>query len=192
MLIEISGMQKAGKSTLIEGLTFNFNLYKFPMGPVCKYFGIKPTWEMQVAKDISTLEFYSQVIKASEADDIPTISDRGPLSTIFYSILFNRTSLDNVKDFVKYLASNYPTDWRPVWVVGVNQPDTVGRTKNDGFDKLQDGLDSAEVDIASKTMFNILEENHIKPTIFYNNFKLGVEKSQENFNSCILEIYGDR
>ena len=74
MLIEISGMQKAGKSTLIEGLTFNFNLYKFPMGPVCKHFCIKPTWEMQVAKDISTLEFYSQVVKLSNSSSIPSIS----------------------------------------------------------------------------------------------------------------------
>ena len=191
MLIEISGMQKAGKSTLIEGLTFNFNLYKFPMGGVCKKFSIKPTWEMQVAKDISTLEFYSQVVKLSEADDIPTISDRGPLSTIFYSILFKRASLDQIKDFVEFLASNYPTDWRPVWVVGVNQPNTVGRSKDDGFDKLQDGLDDIEVDIACKTMFDILNENNIQPVVFYNNFELGVEKSQENFNSCILEIYGD-
>lgn len=192
MLIEISGMQKAGKSTLIEGLTFNFNLYKFPMGPVCKHFCIKPTWEMQIAKDISTLEFYSQVVKLSEADDIPTISDRGPLSTIFYSILFNRTRLDNVKDFVKFLASNYPTDWRPVWVECVNQPDTVGRMKNDGFDDLQTDLDQVKVVEARETMFNILNENHIHPTVFCNNFELGVEKSQENFNSCILEIYGDR
>lgn len=192
MLIEISGMQKAGKSTLIEGLTFNFNLYKFPMGPVCKHFCIKPTWEMQIAKDISTLEFYSQVVKLSEADDIPTISDRGPLSTIFYSILFNRTRLDNVKDFVKYLASNYPTDWKPVWVEGKNQPDTVGRMKNDGFDDLQTGIHQLNFEIAKNTMFNILNENHIQPTVFYNNFELGVEKSQENFNSCILEIYGDR
>lgn len=191
MLIEISGMQKAGKSTLIEGLTFNYNLYKFPMGGVCKRFGIKPTWEMQIAKDISTLEFYSQVVKLSEADDIPTISDRGPLSTIFYSILFKRASLDQVKDFVEFLANNYPTDWRPVWVEGVRQP-VLTRKKSDGFDKLQDGLDPIEVAYARETMMTILNEYGIKPTIIYNNFKNSIEKNQELFQAAVLEIYGDR
>ena len=47
------GSNGAGKSTLIDGLTFDYNLYKFPMGAVCKYFEIQPTWEMQIAKDIS-------------------------------------------------------------------------------------------------------------------------------------------
>ena len=102
MLIEISGMQKAGKSTLIEGLTFNYNHYKFPMGAVCKVFDIKPTWEMQIAKDISTMEFFDQVIASSEANDIPTISDRGPLSTIFYSILFKRATEDQIETFIVY------------------------------------------------------------------------------------------
>lgn len=190
MLIEISGMQKAGKSTLIEGLTFNFNLYKFPMGGVCKYFGIKPTWEMQIAKDISTLEFYSQVIKISEADDIPTISDRGPLSTIFYSILFNRASLDQIKEFVDYLA-NYRTDWRPLWVEGVNQP-IIKRSKSDGFDKLQDDVDHVAIENARETMLTILKERDIVPTILYNNFENTIEKNQELFQEAVLEIWGDR
>ena len=191
MLIEISGMQKAGKSTLIEGLTFNFNLYKFPMGGVCKQFGIKPTWEMQIAKDISTLEFYSQVVKISEADDIPTITDRGPLSTIFYSILFKRASLDQIKEFVKYLA-NYRTDWRPIWIEGVNQPNMLGRSKADGFDTLQDGLDMIDVVDARETMLSILNENDITVHLLYNNFKNSIKENQEMFQEAILEIYGDR
>ena len=56
----------------------------------------------------------------------------------------------------------------------------------------QDGLDEIAVASSRETIMVILNENHLQPTIFYNNFVLGVEKSQENFNSCILEIYGDR
>ena len=192
MLIEVSGMQKAGKSTLIEGLTFNFNLYKFPMGGICKCFGIQPTWEMQIAKDISTLEFYSQVVKISEADDIPTISDRGPLSTIFYSLLFKRAKEEQVEQFVEYLANNYPTDWKPVWVEGVNQTNDVRRLKNDGFDHLQDNVTHLDVELSKATMLNLLEKHGIKPVIFCNNFNDGIKQSRDNFQSCILEIYGDR
>lgn len=186
MLIEISGMQQAGKSTLIEGLTFNFNLYKFPMGGVCKYFAIKPTWELQVAKDISTLQFYEQVVKMSEADEIPTISDRGPLSTIYYSLLFKRATVDQIEKFVEYL-SNFRSSWYPVWVEGINQP-SMTRGKNDGFDTLQTGLDDTEAKLVKQTMFGLLDKYGIKYTVIYNNFENPIDKNQQLFDNMLTEI----
>lgn len=189
MLIEISGMQKAGKSTLIEGLTFNYNWYKFPMGGVCKYFDIKPTWEMQISKDIAMLTFYEQVVKCSEADDIPSISDRGPLSTIFYSILFKRANEFQIEQFVKFL-SNWKTDWKPVWVEAINQPVLV-REKDDNFNHLQDGLDVNEVKLAKQKMFGLLDKYGIRYKIITNDFSQSIEENQDNFMSKILEIVGD-
>lgn len=188
MLIEISGMQKAGKSTLIEGLTFNFNYYKFPMGGVCKYFNIQPTWEMQIAKDISALSMVEQVIRCSELDDIPMISDRGPLSTIYYSMLFNRTYLDNIRQFIIYLKNCYRSMWHPVWVEAKNQPE-LKREKNDGFDKLQDNLDPARVMAIRDVMFNLLDEYKIPYTRVYNDFSTSIEQNQEDFQSKILAIW---
>lgn len=188
MLIEISGMQKAGKSTLINGLKYDFYLYKFPMGTVCKTFGVKPTWELQIAKDISTMELYYQLLQDSSFVEIPIISDRGPLSTIFYSLLFHRTSDEAIDTFVKYLSKF--DFWVPIWVEAINQPE-LKREKTDGFDKLQDGLDPNEVKLAKQKMIGILDKYRIKPTIIYNDFQIPVEKNIELFQSKIKEIIGE-
>lgn len=185
MLIEISGMQKAGKSTLIEGLTFNHRMYKFPMGGVCKEFGVKPTWELQIAKDISTMELYKQLLDVIHDDHLPTIADRGPLSTIFYTLLFNRASEEDVEKFIKYL-SQYPF-WWPVWTEGINQPE-ITREKTDGFDSLQDGLDPNQVKIIKQKMFGLLTKYGIPYTIYYNDFAKPISENQELFASMILEV----
>lgn len=188
MLIEISGMQKAGKSTLIEGLTFNFNLYKFPMGRTCKELDIKPTWEMQVAKDISTMELFDQLVLVSDINDIPTISDRGPLSTIFYSLLFKRATDEQIEKFVEVL-SKYRF-WRPVWIDSVNQPNLV-REKEDNFNHLQDGLDINEIKLAKQKMFGMLDKYYKPYKIIINDFNNSIETNQSVFMSKILEIVGD-
>ena len=188
MLIEISGMQKAGKTTLIEGLTFEYNHYKFPMGTVCKYFEIQPTWEMQIAKDISTMELYDQLVLVSDICDTPTISDRGPLSTIFYSLLFKRASDEQIERFVKFL-SGYRF-WRPVWVDSINQP-VMNREKNDNFDKLQDGLDDNEVKLAKQKMFGLLDKYHKPYKIIINDFNNTVEENQQKFDQELIKIVRD-
>lgn len=185
MLIEISGMQKAGKSTIIDGLTFNHRFYKFPMGGVCKEFGVKPTWELQIAKDISTMELYKQMLDVIHDDHLPTITDRGPLSTIFYTLLFKRASDEDVEKFVKYLSA-YPF-WWPVWVEGINQPELT-REKTDGFDSLQDGLDANLVKATKQKMFALLDKYGIPVIIHYNDFAQSIEKNQDEFASKILQI----
>ncbi len=189
MLIEISGMQKVGKSTLIEGIHLNFNRYKFPMGPVCKVFGVKPTWELQIAKDISTMELFQQIIRESVANEIPTISDRGPLSTIFYSILFNRTTDEQLDNFVKYL-SQYKSFWRPIWVEAINQPE-MKREKLDDFNNLQDGLDINNVKLAKQKMFGLLDKYGISYKIYINDFAISVEQNKENFSEIVENIAGE-
>lgn len=189
MLIEISGMQKAGKSTLIDGLTFNYNLYKFPMGSVCKLFDIKPTWEMQIAKDIAALEMFDQVIAPSELNDIPTISDRGPLSTIFYSLLFHRATDEQIETFVSLLSKFIC--WTPVWIDSINQP-VIVREKNDNFNHLQDDLDPSEVEQAKQKMFALLDKYEIEYKIITNDFANTIEDNQKEFASQILEIWGNR
>lgn len=189
MLIEISGMQKVGKSTLIEGIHLNFNRYKFPMGPVCKAFNVKPTWELQIAKDISTMELFQQIIRESVADKIPTISDRGPLSTIFYSILFNRTTDEQLDNFVKYL-SQYKSFWRPIWVEAINQPE-MKREKLDDFNNLQDGLDINNVKLAKQKMFGLLDKYGISYKIHINDFAMSIEQNKENFSEIVENIAGE-
>lgn len=184
MIIEISGLQCAGKSTLIGGLTgIDYKLYKFPMGGVCKQLKIHPTWEMQIAKDISTLELCTQLCK----DDI-IISDRGPLSTLYYSLLFKRATDEEVWKFIQHL-SQYKDRWFPVWLEGVNNEEAIAaRSKNDGFDNMMANTDPTLANIYKAALFYMLREAGIKYTIVKNNFENSVEDNIKSFNSAINKI----
>ena len=181
MFIEISGHQQVGKSTIIEGIQTPFTLYKFPMGNVCKELSIRPTWEFQVAKDISALQFSRTI-----GDETLLVGDRGPLSSIFYSILFNRASSDDIHNFVQYLT-RYKDIWKPVWVTAVNR-NIQARSKNDGFDNLQDLATEVEVYDAETKMDLILREYGFNYYHHINDFATPVESNIERFNLLITRI----
>ena len=131
------------------------------------------------------MELYKHMLDVIHDDHLPTITDRGPLSTIFYTLLFKRASDEDVEKFVKYLSA-YPF-WWPVWVEGINQPELT-REKTDGFDSLQDGLDTNLVKATKQKMFALLDKYGIPVTIHYNDFAQSIEKNQDEFASKILQI----
>lgn len=180
MIITVCGLQLVGKSTVLEPLFNEYKHYKFPTGKICKTMDINITWEFQVAKDIAMLDIFSK-----EKDVI--LLDRGPLSTIFYSLLFKRTSEENIRNYVHSMLKSYSNVWRPIWIKSFGAP-LLERKKSDNFDNLQVGLTENDYKEAEIKMWELLSEAEIKAWCITNNFREPISENQRRFSDLIHDI----
>lgn len=99
----IDGPQMSGKSTLIEFLekTTNGLVYKFDFSEFFKNFNLdksKDIWGFQIGKDFAILSLLEKINSKQKI-----FIDRGPFSSIYYSLLFNREKEEIVLKYFDYL-----------------------------------------------------------------------------------------
>lgn len=184
-IIFVDGSQGVGKSTLIDGICSKFPIYKykFPFSEYTKTFNLTDRNSLkgfQLGKDLASLYFLSREGISSKYSQI---IDRGPLSSVYYSLTTGRMSIDEVEEFFK-IISEYSDKFSFILVVS-NTPVEFIRDKKDGFDELK----SKEVDPegALEIIVNLANKYGVRVKVFRNNFSESIENNSYRFYKLVKE-----
>lgn len=188
MLIFFDGPQQSGKSSLIEELVkkgFGKGL-KFPFSKYTQEYDFILDHEIkgfQVGKDMATLYYLSNLPQPKEN----YLMDRGPLSTLFYSLTHNRldaVELSNLSKEVNEYQKKGQIKF--VFVVPKNRPKLSTRFKLDGFD----GLDlNSRLKSDLNQFYRFAEYHNLNFIKFENDFSIPIE---ENAKRLLGVIDGDK
>lgn len=180
MVIFIDGPQLSGKTTLIEGVKRATKKLKFPFGEISKDLGFSNQESVlkgfQVGKDLSALYFISSLVDKDKED---ILVDRGPFSSIYYSLAKERMTLKEVSNFSEKVAE-FGGDFRYIFVLPKNRP-ALKRNKFDGFD----GLDSFIDPIAQHLIKVVADANRLDCRLFFNDFSKPIEENVKKFERFI-------
>lgn len=180
MVIFIDGPQLSGKTTLIEGVKRATKKLKFPFGEISKDLGFSNQELVlkgfQVGKDLSALYFISSLVDKEKGD---LLVDRGPFSSIYYSLAKGRMTLKEVADFSEKVAE-FGRDFRYIFVLPKNRP-SMRRDKFDGFD----GLDSFIDPVAPHFIKVVADINRLDYRLFFNDFSKPIEENVKEFENFI-------
>ena len=178
MIIFVDGIQNVGKTTLVSNCKYRHN--RFPFNEYLDFFKLNKDdlKGFQLGKDLGML-FGLQYSK----EDI--IFDRGPLSTIFYSLKeerYGENTLSVVLNFFKTL-SRYKK-CRFVWIDKSNDKQKNKRNHNDGFDYLNDEEDPKKGEIIN-TMFSLAKTAGVRIYKFVNDYSIKLKQNYHNFNDFL-------
>ena len=173
MIYFIDGPQQVGKTTLIEGLkTIGMKAFKFPFGSISKEFNLTSNEAikgLQIGKDLSGLYF----IKSLVEEGTEALIDRGPLSTLYYSILKNRMTPEEITNFAMKVGE-YGKDHTYIFMVPKNRGDLASRVKGDGFD--DKGLEAVSWEAVCE-LYNLCQKAGLKFIILENDFARSIEEN---------------
>ena len=178
MIIFIDGFQNCGKTTLIENCQYQHD--RFPFNQYLDKFNLNIN-TYQITKDLAIL-FGLQFVK----DNI--IFDRGPFSTVYYSLKEKRYNDNTPKiifDFLKEISKYNNISY--VFVKKINDNKNIKREHNDGFDYLNDDWD-LQKEYTFDVMVYLAKSAGIKINVFYNDFSKSIEENQKRFNQLLGEI----
>ncbi len=175
MFIEVSGLQQVGKTTLIKKLPNYFFTYKFPFTDIYKGLDFKNEWEFCQTKDITMLDI-------SNTLNVDIISDRGPLSSVFYCLLRNKCNKHQAQNFLEFILEKYE-NWNPSWIWTDNNQNIGKRNRNDSYDDLEN-FDKSYITDVKNHIFNIVRRRRTIHT-FYNDFKKPIDLNALNFQKFI-------
>lgn len=182
MNIFVDGFQNTGKTTLIEKSDFKFN--RFPFNQYLDLFELKSQDNLnayQIAKDLGIL-FGLQYNKEN------VIFDRGPFSTIFYSIKENRYGEKTLELMMKFLKEiSKFKNCKYVFVVKKNEDKSIKREHNDGFDYLNDDEDQEKYKLLDYIV-NAAKSFGIEISIFTTDFAKPLEDNIYYFNRLLGEL----
>lgn len=191
MIIFFDGPQQSGKSSLIselskigfgKGLKFPFSKYTQEYGFILDQ-GLKG---FQIGKDMATLYYLSSLPQPEEN----YLMDRGPLSTLFYSLTHSRldaVELSNLSKEVNYYQKLGNIKF--VFIVPKYRPKLI-RDKLDGFD----GLDLDNRLKSDLNQFYKFAEYHNLDFIkFENDFSKPIEENAKRLAEILWgDINGDK
>ena len=183
MVIFIDGWQNTGKSTLIENCKYKHS--RFPFNQYLDLLDLKNDINgYQLGKDLGIL-FLSNFLKD------PLVLDRGPFSTIFYSLKEKRYGENTELILAKFLKelTNYK-NCRFVFVVKKNETNPQERIHNDGFDYLNDDKDP-EKEKLLKEIVKAAQNYGIKIYIFENDYSLSLKTNYHRFNDFLEGIFDE-
>lgn len=184
MVFIVEGLQNVGKSSLIKALKYKTDRFSF--NEYLDEFKLNTYGELnafQIGKDLGIL-FGLNFLSKEEI----VILDRGPISTMFYSIKEARKlSKEGTLPFFlneihKFKNIHY------ICVNKINDKFKNKRNKKDGFDYLNDN----ELD---KYNFKLLEETLIKSGLkiyhFNNDFSKSIEENAKQLEILIEDIINE-
>ena len=185
MIVFIDGEQLSGKSTLIDVLSkeYGFISNRFPFDLHVNHFKLNEKDLLngfQIGKDLGILFALNAI---SPKNDF--VFDRGPFSTIYYSLLDSRMTNEQILSFADEM-SNY--DFTYVFVRGINQHKSLSnRTKEDGFDNLKE-MEISEGEGVCLLLEELANKYKLKYLTFYNDFSLSPEQNASNLVRLLKEI----
>lgn len=189
MTIFVDGFQNTGKTTLINGCKYRHN--RFPFNQYLDLFGLgkEDMNGFQLAKDLGIM-FGLQYSKET------LVLDRGPFSTVFYSLKENRygdKTAETMMAFLKEISSFKGFGY--VFVVKKNAPLSLERKHGDGFDYLDDENDVSKLALL-ESIVEAAKKIGIEVKIFENDFSLKIKQNLHKFNKLIEELsnehYGNK
>lgn len=191
MLVFFDGPQQSGKSSLIEELAkigFGKGL-KFPFSKYTQEYGFILDHEIkgfQIGKDMATLYYLSNLPQPKEN----YLMDRGPLSTLFYSLTHNRLDAVELSNLSKEINEYQKKGQiKFVFVVPKNRP-KLSRFKLDGFDGLD--LDN-RLKSDLNQFYRFAEYHNLNFIKFENNFSKPIEENAKALAEILFgEINGDK
>lgn len=185
MIIFVEGAQGVGKTTLINSCKYKHR--RFPFNEYLEQFKLKSTDNLngfQLGKDLGML-FALQFVKEN------IIFDRGPLSTVFYSLKeyrFGEETNNIVFNFLKEISKYQKISF--IWIKKVNSKSKIKRDHNDGFDYLDDENDSNK-----NKLFEIIKMfanyTNINIKVFENDFSKKLKSNIHNFNNLLEETINE-
>lgn len=185
MIIFIDGYQNCGKTTLIEKCKYKHN--RFPFNQYLNKFNLYTKNELngfQFGKDLGML-FGLQYVNEN------IIFDRGPLSSVYYSLKENRYGESTHKiifDFLKEI-SQY-NNIKFVFIKKINDKQNIKRLHNDGFDYLNDDHD-LEREYTFDEMNYLAKSAGIKINTFINDYSKPLNENQIEFDRLLEELINE-
>ena len=185
-VIFIDGPQLSGKSTLIQGLAnkYGWKVYKFPFSRYSSELELSTKEELkgfQLGKDLASMYWIKSLGMAS--DEVILI-DRGPFSSIYYSLTEGRMSNELVHRFIREL-SEFGNNFTYIFVTANGRPGDLVRNKEDGFD----GLDKSEENIeAICSLSSMAFWNNLNLKLFVNDFSVSIEENLNNLIKIVEEV----
>lgn len=186
MIAFVEGVQLSGKSTLIENtnlkhIKFNFSKYSL----LFNIEDIKSLRTFQIGKDMSMLYMLQFLNKKRKI----LLIDRGPISSLYYSILLNRFNEDDIKHYINELAKYNYTYWfiYPVNKDANNKEENI-RNKNDNFNDLNKEVN----DEVLNKIKNLCLENGIKFYIYYKYFNKSIKYNSKHFEKNLKLIMKEK
>lgn len=175
MIIFVDGYQNVGKSEMVDNCKYKHN--RFPFNQYLDELKLDLN-NYQLGKDLGMV-FMSNFIK----DNV--ILDRGPLSTVFYSLKENRYGDKTVEMMIRFLEQIKPyKNCRFVWVNKINDNDQLPRIHEDGFDYLDDDHDNKKEE-TFVFMLKLLDYVGIDVHIFENDFSVKLKQNYHRFNNFL-------
>lgn len=181
MVIFVDGFQNTGKTTLVDACKYRHN--RFPFNQYLDMFnlGKEALSGFQLAKDLAMM-FGLQYSKEN------LVLDRGPLSTVFYSLKENRYGPATNEMMVKFLKEvNSFKGFRYVFVTKKNAADSFLRNHADGFDYLDDDND-ANKDALLWSIADQAASLGMKISFFENDFSRKLKQSIHDFNDLLERL----
>lgn len=178
MLIFVEGFQGVGKTTLLESSGYSYN--HFPFAYYVKEFGFKDEklTGFQFGKDLGILYALRNI-------NLPLLFDRGPFSSVYYSLKEKRCSEEFLRSYLKEI-SKYK-DCKYLFIQKVNGLASSERKRSDGFDYLNDENDSKKEE-RFEQMKNLANEYGIKFHFFENDFSKNFSLVKKDFKIKIKEL----
>lgn len=182
----IDGPQMVGKTTLIKCLChkYGYYSYKFPFGDYSKCLGFKSPEVLkgfQVGKDLATLYWLNR--STFDIGAKVYLIDRGPFSSIYYSLSTGRMTFDEVDTFLD-LIKDYSGVTNYIFITSINSP-KMDRSKEDGFDDLRSSEE--DVDIVLASILDLAKSKGINLIHFENDFSKTPEENIIRLQELIIE-----
>ena len=180
MNIFIDGFQNTGKTTLIENCKFKHN--RFPFNQYLEEFNLSNNRDclngFQIGKDLGIL-FGLQYSKQN------VIFDRGPFSTIFYSLKEMRFNENTTTILIKFISElKKYENCKYVFVKKINSKGEEKRNHQDGFDYLNDDEDQEKEKLLEQIIFTA-KKFGVEINIFENDFSLSLKTNYHRFNDFL-------
>lgn len=182
MRLFVDGFQNTGKSTLLDNLGIKHS--RFPFNQYMDEIGIEDINGFQLGKDLGIL---FALLVAGNDEDI--VFDRGPFSTVFYSLKearYGEKTEETMRAFLRVVAE-FP-DCRYVFLLKKNEHLGERRVHEDGFDYLDDDGDPKK-NKTLKKMKQMAEEEGIKLMLFENDFAFSPKENAERFRSAMRSFF---
>lgn len=179
MVIFVDGFQNVGKSTLIDNCKYRHN--RFPFNQYMDMFELKDINGFQIGKDLGIL-FGLQYAKDT------VVFDRGPFSTIFYSLKEKRYGDKTEEMMFKFMSElkNYQNA-RYVFVKKKNADPGFVRNHGDGFDYLDDERDEGK-DALLDSILGAAKKAGLEVKVFENDFSIKIKRNIHKFNDLLEEL----
>lgn len=187
MIIFVDGFQNTGKTSLIENCGYKHN--RFPFNQYLDKYQLNENKERlngyQLGKDLG-------ILFGLQYTDKNLVFDRGPFSTIFYSLKEKRYG-ENTNDIVAYFLQDlreYKEKCKYIFVIKCNDKGNNERIHNDGFDYLNDDNDPNKEKILQIMLLGA-RIARLDIRIFINDFSKPLEENQKEFNKLLEEMMNE-